>query len=150
MAPHHSGAGHLLQDPIQQFEWSLGQRGTEGGLLGHVDLEVSEMIEGGLLGLGDLEVSQKELAKGRRGFALPLRHLVSQLVPVHSKPLGWSHVEVAEEVLCGDEKSKEVRIGEVVSDELRLMSHIHDLTGQIGGEKSPAIDHVCNVGQVPV
>ena len=79
-------------------------------MLGHVDLEVSEMIEGGLLGLGDLEVSQRGLAKGRRGLELPLGHLVSQLVSVHQMPLGWSHAEVAEEVSCGEEKSEEVRI----------------------------------------
>ena len=119
-------------------------------MLGHVDLEVSETTEDESPDLGDPEVSQKELEKGHREFALLLRHLVSQLVPVHSKPQGWNHVEVAEEVLCGDEKSEEVRIGEVVSDELRLMSHIHDLTGQIGGEKSPAIDHVCILGQDPL
>ena len=95
MAPHHSGAGHLLQDPIQQFGWSLGQRGTEGGLLG----------------LGDLEVSQRGQAKGRRWLELPLGHLVRKLVPVHQMLLGWSHAEVAEEGLDGEEeKSEEVRI----------------------------------------
>ena len=80
-------------------------------MLGHVDLEVSEMIEGGLLGLGDLEVSQRGLAKGRRGLELPLGHLGRKLVSVHQMPLGWSHAEAAEEVLYGEEeKSEEVRI----------------------------------------
>ena len=119
-------------------------------MLGHVDLEVSETTEDESPDLGDPEVSQKELEKGHREFALLLRHLVSQLVLVHSKPQGWNHVEVAEEVLCGDEKSGEVRTGEVVSVDLRSMSHTHDLTDQTGGEKSPAIDHFCILGQVPL
>ena len=94
-APHHSAAGHPQQDPIRLYGWSLGQRGTEGGLLG----------------LGDLEVSQRGQTKGRRWLELPLGHLVRKLVPVHQMPLGWSHAEVVEEVLDGEEeKSEEVRI----------------------------------------
>ena len=41
---------------------------------------------------------------------MPLGHLVRKLVSVHQMPLGWSHAEVAEEVLYGEEeKSEEVR-----------------------------------------
>ena len=38
----------------------------------------------------------------------------------------------------------------MVFDDLRLMSRIHDSTGQIVGEQSLEVDHVYNVGQVPV